>query len=85
MSCHNVGTDHPQAFHTGGNTLGRGGFGDLKPLDILNRMQARYGIPSAQEEDDATVRFDLPIIRDDPHRSHDAIPIRGAALLSRPS
>ena len=45
----------PQAFHTGVSTMGRGGFGDLTPLDILGCMQVQYGVPSAQEEEDAFI------------------------------
>ena len=42
-------------FHAGGTTMGRGGFGSQSPLEILRRLQANYGMPSAQEEEDATV------------------------------
>ena len=43
----------------------RGGFGDLIPLNILGCMQARYGIPSAQEEEDALGWLELPMDRND--------------------
>ena len=53
-------------FHPGGTTMGRGGFGSRSPLDILRCLQANYGTPSAQEEEDATARFGLHMDRDDP-------------------
>ena len=47
-------------FHAGGTTMGRGGFGSRSPLEILWCLQANYGTPSAQEEENATVRFGFP-------------------------
>ena len=46
--------------------MGRGGFGLLVGLEILECLQVRYGIPSTKEEDDASIRFNLPMNRDDP-------------------
>ena len=53
-------------FHTGGTTIGRGGFGLQSPLEILRRLQINFGTPSEQEEEEAAVRFTLPMDRDDP-------------------
>ena len=39
----------PPVYHTGGNEMGRGGFGTLAPLEIYATMQRMYGTPSAQE------------------------------------
>ena len=44
----------------------KGGFGLLMGLEILESLQVRYGIPSAQEEDNVLARFELPMNRDDP-------------------
>ena len=56
----------PQAFYIGGNTMGRGGFGELTPIEILGHMQARYGIPGAQEEEDALRCLKFSMNHDDP-------------------
>ena len=48
-------------FDTGGITMGRGGFGIIVALAIFSCLQLMYGMPTAQEEDDVTARFDLPM------------------------
>jgi hypothetical protein len=53
-------------YHTGGTTMGRGGFGLQSPIEILRCLQARYGTPTPQEEKDATDRFATPMNPDDP-------------------
>lgn len=53
-------------YHTGGTTMGRGGFGLRSPIEILRYLQARYGTPTPQEEQDATERFATPMNPDDP-------------------
>ena len=35
-------------------------------MEILWCLQANYGTPSTQEEEDATARFGLPMDQDDP-------------------
>ena len=53
-------------FYTGGTTMGRGGFGLRYPIEILRCLQTNFGTPSAQEEEDATVWFTLPMDQYDP-------------------
>ena len=53
-------------YHTGGTTMGRGGFGLRSPIEILRCLQARYGTPTPQEETDATERVVAPMNPDDP-------------------
>ena len=37
-------------FHTGGTTVGQGGFGLRTPIEILRFLQRNFGMLSAQEE-----------------------------------
>ena len=54
---------------TWGNYDVKRGVGILAGLEILVSLQFRYGFPSAQEEDNALARFDLPMNYEDPLKS----------------
>ena len=54
-------------IHTYGSTMGHRRFGLLVGLEILERLQGSYGIPSAQEGDNASARFD-PLMNHDDHQ-----------------
>ena len=68
MSCCDVETNHQKRIPHVGGYMGRGGFGILVGLEILKSLHIRYGVLDAQEEDDASARFDLPMNRDDPQK-----------------
>ena len=58
-----------QAYHSGGTGTGglaRRGFGNDEPPDILARLQRLYGNPSLQELDQALMRLNDPMDRNQP-------------------
>ena len=55
-----------QVYHTSGNEIGRGGFRTLTPIEVYNTIQAWYGVPGAQEEEDTLGRLDIPMNQDYP-------------------
>ena len=58
-----------QAYHSGGTGTGglaRRGFGNDEPPDILARLQRLYGKPSLQELDQALMRLNDPMDRNQP-------------------
>ena len=58
-----------QAYHSGGTGTGdlaRRGFGNDEPPDILARLYRLYGKPSLQELDQALMRLNDPMDRNQP-------------------
>ena len=58
-----------EAYHSGGTGvagLARRGFGNDEPPDILSRLKRLYGKPSLQELDQALIRLNDPMDRNQP-------------------